>query len=478
MGKQGIISIRDRFRTAAKHDPATLSPGLLYPIIDAITVKRTRGFVKKYYTGETIRGADGVMRPIVFPKAVAMSVRYDLDRLAPRPVRCRGRCSRPDQQRECAGLRTVCASAFRADCGDDESEARGAAAGLLRSGLLKRFESSAQAFRLSLDRMLGEHDLFLDALAKGKVITTAFLRELSADDEGFDDLLDSSTHVEDGARYDVRALQVAVERDRDILQDLRNRLGELRDEADPKLAAVVEELARIAAEAHADATTEAEEQRDRKVLIFSFFSDTVAWLRRALSERIEHDPRLAGYRGRVAAVAGGGVEEEEASRNEAVWSFAPESSEPPPGQHDLYDLLITTDVLAEGMNLQQCRNIINYDLPRNPMRLVQRHGRIDRIGNPHPRVFMRTVFPADRAGSAADPRSAHFAQAGTGREEHRRGDVAGRRSRNRGSGLCREPSGDRKARQKAIRRSTSRAARRLRRRRARSTASGCGGARD
>ena len=53
-------------------------------------------------------------------------------------------------------------------------------------------------------------------------------------------------------------------------------------------------------------------------------------------------------------------------------------------------------LLAEGVNLQQCRNIINYDMPWNPMRLVQRHGRIDRIGSPHLRVFMRTIFPADQ----------------------------------------------------------------------------------
>ncbi|MDW8444964.1 MAG: helicase-related protein [Acetobacteraceae bacterium] len=90
------------------------------------------------------------------------------------------------------------------------------------------------------------------------------------------------------------------------------------------------------------------------------------------------------------------------NRNEAVWAFAPESSGPPPGQQDLYDVLITTDVLAEGMNLQQCRHIINYDLPWNPMRLVQRHGRIDRIGSPHPRVFLRTVFPADRLNALLD----------------------------------------------------------------------------
>jgi Helicase conserved C-terminal domain len=170
----------------------------------------------------------------------------------------------------------------------------------------------------------------------------------------------------------------------------------LREENDPKLAAVVEELARIAIAAKEDDAMELEEQRNRKVLLFSYFTDTVVWLREALARRVETDPRLAAYRGRIVAVAGGGLAGEEADRNHAVWGFAPESSEPPAGQHDLYDLLITTDTLAEGMNLQQCRNILNYDLPWNPMRLVQRHGRIDRIGSPHPRVFLRTVFPADR----------------------------------------------------------------------------------
>ena len=58
--------------------------------------------------------------------------------------------------------------------------------------------------------------------------------------------------------------------------------------------------------------------------------------------------------------------------------------------------MIATDVLAEGVNLQQCRHIINFDMPWNPMRLVQRHGRIDRIGSPHDRVFLRTIFPVDR----------------------------------------------------------------------------------
>jgi len=396
LAAQGIINIRERFKAAAKQDPASLSPDFLYPIIDAITVKRTRAFVKKYYAGDTIRGPDGVMRPIVFPKAVTISVRYNLDSIAPGLFDAVADALDPVNGGNVIAFARYAPGAFLLDQDDDEADSAETASGLLRSGLLKRFESSAHAFRLSLTRMVEEHDRFLDALDRGKVITTAFLRELSADDESFDDLLDSSDHVADASDYDARRLREAVERDRAILYDLAAWLRAVKDDDDPKLAAVVEELARIAAGAKTDAATDLEEQRNRKVLLFSYFADTVAWLRQALARRIADDPRLAGYRERIVGVAGGGLEGEDANRNQAVWGFAPESSDPPPGQHDLYDLLITTDVLAEGMNLQQCRNILNYDLPWNPMRLVQRHGRIDRIGSPHPRVFMHSVFPADR----------------------------------------------------------------------------------
>ncbi|MBA2691478.1 MAG: helicase, partial [Rubrobacter sp.] len=80
---------------------------------------------------------------------------------------------------------------------------------------------------------------------------------------------------------------------------------------------------------------------------------------------------------------------------DVLFGFAPESSQAPEGSGDRYDLLVATDVLAEGVNLQQARHIINFDLPWNPMRLVQRHGRIDRIGSPHSHVYLRCFFPGD-----------------------------------------------------------------------------------
>jgi len=122
----------------------------------------------------------------------------------------------------------------------------------------------------------------------------------------------------------------------------------------------------------------------------------VGYLRGELARIIDAEPALAPWRGRIVAVAGSGdVEPDPVGRQGAVGGFAPQSTEAI-DMEDRFDLLISTDVLAEGVNLQQARHIINYDVPWNPMRLVQRHGRIDRIGSKHNRVFLRTIFPAER----------------------------------------------------------------------------------
>ena len=118
------------------------------------------------------------------------------------------------------------------------------------------------------------------------------------------------------------------------------------------------------------------------------------WIFEHLAETTPNDERLSAYRGRVASLSGNtGTGSKEA----VIWGFAPRTTDAPEGRNDdLYDIVVTMDVLAEGVNLQQARHIINYDLPWNPMRLVQRHGRIDRIGSHHSEVFIRCVFPDTR----------------------------------------------------------------------------------
>ena len=400
---RGILSIRERFDRAMREDPSSLSPDMLFPIIDATTVKRTRQFVKKHYARDTIEGPDGNPLPIVFPRPSAITVRYNLDDLQPGFFERIENALDPDGA-DALTFARYRPNAFLVDPADPaETGHTDAVAGLLRSGLLKRFESSAFAFGRTTRKMAHEHTVFLSALAEGHVVTTDFMKELSADDDAvFEDVLAATPHRADASLYDVAALRIAVEHDLDLLQELSTEALAIEPENDPKLTALAEELVIIARQARREAVHDVDERDKRKVLVFSFFEDTVEWIRDFLRREVAKCEDLEPYDGRLAAVTGSG-DLSEVSRNRAVQGFAPISTEASGGQRsDSYDLLIATDVLAEGVNLQQCRHIINFDLPWNPMRLVQRHGRIDRIGSPHGEVFLRTVFPADRLDSLLD----------------------------------------------------------------------------
>ena len=397
LADRGILSIRQRFDEAMRQDPASLNPDILYPIIDATTVKRTRQFVKKHYAGDTITGPDGRPQTIIFPEPQAITLRYELEDRLP------GFFDQMEEALDSDGDNAIRFARYTPDDflynpGEDQDDGRfHAVLGLLRSGLLKRFESSSFAFRKTVDKMVREHNVFLEALESGYVVSTAFMQEVSADDETvFEDLLLKTDNRRVASSYNVEQLREAVLRDRDLLQSLADELQAITPDRDSKLKALSDALVEIAQQAENEGISAADEAQKRKVLIFSFFADTVEWINEFLKHEVTIRPELAPYHNRIAAVSGAG-DMTVASRQRAVMGFAPVSMEASAGQDaDLYDVMVATDVLAEGVNLQQCRHIINYDMPWNPMRLVQRHGRIDRIGSPHNRVFLRTVFPDDR----------------------------------------------------------------------------------
>ena len=266
--------------------------------------------------------------------------------------------------------------------------------GLLRSGLLKRLESSVHSFAETARRMVEGHDAFLSALDLGRLPTARAIEEWPEvdSDKSYLELL-KDEGAEPASDYDVDRLRTDVQRDRDLLASFMAEAQRVVRENDPKLLELREKLAEIAAMAHRDGTTEEERRDKRKIIIFTYYENTVEWIEEWLDSILQTDDRLACYRDRLASVSGNdsrrGI-----SREAAIFGFAPKSTEAPGGwDDDRFDIIITTDVLAEGQNLQQCRNIINYDLPWNPMRLVQRHGRIDRIGSPHNTVFIWCFFP-------------------------------------------------------------------------------------
>jgi superfamily II DNA or RNA helicase len=402
----GIRSLRGHFARAMALDPDDLSPEHLFDVLDDVSVRRTRPFVKRYYPNDRVV-IDGEEVPITFPKPRPLTVGYRLEEALPDffyrfAVAMGAKTEKTDAERieqEADELPVLTFARYVPSRYLREGKAEAyevQVAGLLRSGLLKRFESSSYAFAGTCRRMAASHDDFLDLLDKGLVATGKTLAEWAATDSDDLDLLEefvsrNGADLESAAQYDSGGLRADVEHDREVLLRFAEEADSVTAEADPKLAALTEVLAEIAAEAAREGFT-AEDARDRrKVLVFSYFADSVDWIMDFLLAEVGRNSGLAAYRGRIAAAAGN-----RDGREAALFGFAPRTADAPPGRdEDRYDLLVTTDVLSEGVNLQQARHIVNYDLPWNPMRLVQRHGRIDRIGSPFDEVFLRSFFPDD-----------------------------------------------------------------------------------
>lgn len=425
----GISSIRDYIKQAQAIDPANLTPEHLFDLMDQVAVRRTRKFVKEHYANELIVGPGGKPITIKFPQPKVRRIDYDLnlnglalidamvyalndptDSHAPRAWDKRS----SDPKR--LMLARYLSSMYTLD--HDLQQYQITNAGLLRSGLLKRLESSPQALHSSLENMIASHGAFRDALDRGFVLKGEALSEWSSSES--DDLdafvaeFDEDEQIESVDGYHLAELQRDVESDIALLCELRALAKVVVDGIEPKVEQLIQELTSIAQEAQRVDPRGLSHADRRKVIIFSAFSDTVIPIHEAVVNAIDAAPAgspLADYRGRVASPimgayakvhergASGGVDQ--GGRASSIAGFAPKTAGPrtaagEPAANDEFDILFTTDVLSEGVNLQQAGQMINYDLPWNPMRIVQRHGRIDRIGSKHDYVFLGLFFPTER----------------------------------------------------------------------------------
>jgi len=425
----GIPSIRDYIQRAQAIDPANLTPEHLFDLMDQVAVRRTRKFVKEHYANEMIIGPDGKPTTIKFPQPKVRRIDYALDEdglglidamvyalddptdpHAPHAWHERSR----DPRR--LMLARYLSSMYTVD--HDLQEYQITNAGLLRSGLLKRLESSPQALHASLEKMILSHQAFLAGLSKGYVLKGEALSEwVSSDSDDLDEFVaefDQDDQIESVNGYHLSELQADVESDIALLCELRGRAAVVVEGIEPKVQRLIEELTMIAAEAQRIDPRGLSHADRRKTILFSAFTDTIIPVHEAVIKAIDNAPAdspLADFRGRVAPPimgsyakahergATGGVDQ--GGRASTIAGFAPQTAGPrnangEPTAKDEFDILFTTDVLAEGVNLQQAGQMINYDLPWNPMRIVQRHGRVDRIGSKHDYVYLGLFFPAAR----------------------------------------------------------------------------------
>lgn len=246
--------------------------------------------------------------------------------------------------------------------------------GLVRVLLFKRFESSVHAFRETVRRLLRAHEGFLAGLDSGLVPAGEAAQKLLIDpDYGEERLIDalysvaSEYPVED---FELARLRTHVRHDVECYRRILSLVEPITPAEDAKLQKLIAGFGQ-------------EGWSDRKRLIFTQYADTARYLHEALNP--------GGARSDVEVLFSG----DRSNKSRVVGRFSPRSNpeqRPREGEGEI-SLLIATDVLSEGLNLQDCDTIINYDLHWNPVRLIQRFGRIDRIGSTNDRVFGYNFLP-------------------------------------------------------------------------------------
>ena len=406
----GIRSLRDHFKHAMKLNPTDLTPEHLFDVLDRLAVRRTRSFVKRFYANDKIR-IQGTEESIVFPTPKVRKVTYNLDDVLPgffdrfekllatdldKTETNAPSSGQAEQQTKRLRLAMYVPSKYRRDQATETHEIQ--LAGLLQSSLLKRFESSPHAFAETCRKMVKRHDAFLNFLEQGKIGSGQLLSDwIATDSEELEEYLsDKDEPLGNASEYHADVLRDHVKQDRRILEELRTESGRLQRSNDPNLEALVDTLAEIAFTAERDGIGQQDTRNRHKVIIFTYFADTVDWIFEHLQDKTETDSRLSRYKGRLARITGTSADSEN-KRDQVLWGFSPLTTDPPSGyDQDRYDIIVSTDMLAEGVNLQQAKHIINYDLPWNPMRIVQRHGRIDRIRSKHQEIVLHCVFPDSR----------------------------------------------------------------------------------
>lgn len=263
--------------------------------------------------------------------------------------------------------------------------------------LMKRLESSVFSFSLTLKRM---KDLIektiqtIDIYEKNSIVNpeltdTTNVDEFDDEDQNDDDLFSFGKKIKiDLSDMDYKSWRDYLQKDFEILELLDFMITDITPEHDSKLL----ELLRLIT----DKLNNPINQRNKKVLIFTAFADTAGYLYNHVSKYVQ------SHFGLHTAMVTGSIEGRStvphlrSDLNTVLTFFSPISKDKHllmPNESTEIDCLIATDCISEGQNLQDCDYLINYDIHWNPVRIIQRFGRIDRIGSKNERIQLVNFWP-------------------------------------------------------------------------------------
>ncbi len=353
--KEGISDLFRFFKEIDKKG----DPTLLNDLMNEISIRRTRDYIKQNYPDAEING-----QKIIFPERILENIDYKLDEAYQGLY---SEISKTISEKLTMAYYRILEYKKTEKLSAEEEMALGrmvALEGIFRTLLLKRLESSVEAFRRSVDNHVRFLQRLKEYLLKGKLLTKrSFYKYISGlSEETSEEFLEEleDINIED---YKMDELIEDIEKDIALFQEMCKKVRSIDVHKDAKFNELKKRLLQLS--------------KEGQIVIFTYYADTLDYLYEHLSE----DPDFSGLRidrisGRVTSPN---------KRNEIVSKF----------MNGLTDILISTDVLSEGMNLQRARFLINYDLHWNPTRMIQRAGRIDRIGSTFKEIYVYNFFPEE-----------------------------------------------------------------------------------
>ncbi len=346
------------------------NPALLNDLLNEISIRRTRDYIKKEYPDATVNG-----KKITFPDRKLETINYKLDQTYQGMYR-----EIADIISEKLTMAYYNILRYKKENLQTQEEIMAlnrmiAIGGIFKTILLKRLESSIEAFRISVSRHIKFLKTMMGCLENGKFLSklayTKLIKYILAEDE---DIEEDSEEIEQEIlaqldkfninNYNKEEMFKDIKIDIQLLGSILEKIKNLTPDKDAKLLEFENRLIKLHSKG--------------QIVVFTYYKDTLDYVYKYLSEQKEFKNI------NIKKISGSG-------------NFTPKERQKILEQfkNKEIDILLSTDVLSEGQNLQTAQILVNYDLHWNPTRMIQRAGRIDRIGSAYDKIYIYNFFPED-----------------------------------------------------------------------------------
>lgn len=396
------------FNTWSKWDPVDRTTENLlrmldfdfFEVLDSVTIARSRKHIQKYYDTSDIGTFPTRLKPISLrppltslKKAINYNEIYEQLTQLSLSIYTPTHFILPSKMEKYAEMYED----NKVNVGFTQANREQGIRRLTAINLMKRMESSVHSFNLTLKRIYSLIDSTIHSIdtydktssVRLELTDISDIDEFDSEDQNGDELFTFGKKVKiDIGDMDYKSWRDSLVRDRDILELLTLMVGDITPEYDSKL----QELFRVIKNKLEHPINEG----NKKTIIFTAFADTAQYLFDNVSEYVKENFGLN------TAMVSGSVEGRttvpklKSDLNTVLTCFSPISKDKHllmPNDKTEIDFLIATDCISEGQNLQDCDYLINYDIHWNPVRIIQRFGRIDRIGSKNAFIQLVNFWP-------------------------------------------------------------------------------------